>query len=346
VGTNDHRRPPTAEPEAGGGGRGATTWWQVSGSQYDGGVGGAGTTTWTRQTLFVDGSTTRVDGFRLRTGGTRRTDTDGGGSISTRKVYYDNLDRLTRTRAVRHHAERQPGGPAGDTLSDDRGRVSTGRFRYGVDAGGRARWANRADERHLVRTPPGGCSRTRPGPVRSSSPNAPTTAAWGGRLKRYIGYDLSETSYGRRRDGPPTTRCWSKWKPVFDGGEQRHPGHHAASLSQTRTGTGELGSPSSAQPKGPASPTSPTGRDGLLGAGWVATADYGTNGGYGALVAGRKTIPASVGQPSWCRGRSMDKRGDGADDHRPVPGWADLFRLRCGGGRKSGRYPQLSDGKQ
>ncbi len=259
-----------------GGGATGNNMVQVSANQYDGGSAG-GDNNLTQQTRYVDSGTSRVTTF-LYDWRDRRTDTDGEVDFYE-KVYYDNLDRTVRTE--RYNTTLSGNLVArSDSLYDDRNRVYQS-IRYGVDpttgSVGNAlvdsTWYDAAG--NVLKGQPAGAQ-------------AFTKHVYDGVarvVKRYSGYDLSETSYADASSVSDDTLLEQVEMAYDNAGnliqETRRQRYHNA------TGTGELGGPTGAQPQ--ARVTYRASWQDALGR-VVASADYGTNGGS-ALVR-PSTIPA------------------------------------------------------
>jgi YD repeat-containing protein len=248
---------------------------QVSQNQYDG--GGVGDGNLAQVTQYVDGSTSRVTTF-LYDWRDRLTDVDGEVDFYG-KVAYDNLDRVTRRDRYNTTAS---GNLVGRevTAHDDQGRVYQ-RLVYAVDpttgAVGNAlvdsTWYDAAG--NVLESKPAGSQRF----TKSAYDSLGRVTA------EYTGYDLTETSYADAGSVADDT-ILEQVETAYDAASNaiqvttRRRYHNA-------TGTGPLGTPSSAQPQARvsylASYPDALGRV-------VAGADYGTNGGT-ALVR-PATIPA------------------------------------------------------
>jgi RHS repeat-associated protein len=259
-----------------GGGATGNNMVLVTESEYDGGSAG-GDGNLTRVTQHVDASTTRVTSFTYDWRN-RRTDTDGEIDFYE-KLYYDNLDRVTKTERY----DTTSGGnliARSETKFDDRGR-SYQMIRYGVNpttgAVGNSltdnTWYDAAG--HVLKSLPAGARRF-------------TKSVYDGlgrRTKQSRGYDLDETVYSEASTLADDTLL-EQTEFTYDAAsnviqttlKQRY--HNA-------TGTGELNGPSGTQPKSRITYTAAW-HDPLGLA--IATADYGTNG--GSTLTRPSTVPA------------------------------------------------------
>ncbi len=217
-------------------------------------------------TQHVDASTTRVTSFTFDWRN-RRTDTDGEIDFYE-KVYYDNLDRVTKTERYDTTANGNLIARS-ETKYDDRGRVYQ-TIRYGVNPStgtvGNSltdnTWYDAAG--NVIKSLPAGAKLF----------TKTVYDGLGRRTKQSRGYDLDETAYSEASTLSDDTLL-EQTEFTYDAAsnviqttlKQRY--HNA-------TGTGELNGPSGTQPKSRITYTAawhdPLGRV-------IATADYGTNGG-------------------------------------------------------------------
>ncbi len=249
---------------------------QITALEYDdGNDGGNGNVT--KQTQYVDGSTTRITtmtyDFR-----NRRTETDGEEDFSE-KLTYDNLDRVIKR-------ERYDTTTSGNLVSrsetkyDDRGRVYQ-TIRYGVDPSSGTvgnsltdnTWFDAAG--NAIKQQPAG----------SDLFTKTTYDSLGRATVRYSGYDLDETTYADAGTVTGDT-IMEQMESTFDAASNTieavtRQRYHNSAASQT----GELQSPSltpNARVTWTALYPDALGRT-------VATASYGTNG--GSSLSRSATIP-------------------------------------------------------
>jgi len=286
VGTNDNGATST-DPT--GGGASGNNMVQVTGLVYDNGLAG-GDSNVTQQTAYVDatGTNDRVTTF-LYDFRNRRTDTDGEIDFYQR-VYYDNLDRTFQTDRYNTSPHSQGGGGGGGVGNligrslasyDDRSAVfQTARYAVDPSTGivGNAltdnTWRDAAG--NVLKSFPAG----------SQLATKIVYDSLGRETAQYIGYNYSDTSYATATSVTGDT-ILKQVETTYDA---------ASNIIQTNvrqryhntTGTGPLGSPSSAQPQARvtyvATYTDAIGRI-------LAAANYGTNG--GAALSRPSTIPAS-----------------------------------------------------
>lgn len=272
VGTNDNGA--TASDPTGGGATG-NNMVLVTEHQYDGGGVGDGNLTQTKQ--WVDASTSRVTTFSYDWRN-RRTATDGEVDYYE-KTYYDNLDRVIKTERYNTTANGNLIARS-ETKFDDWGRVYQ-TVRYGVNPSTGAvgnsltdnTWYDAAG--NVIKQLPSGAK------LFTKS----FFDGLGRRTKQYQGYDADETAYGEASSVSDDT-IMEQTELAYDAASNviqttlRQRYHNA-------TGTGELTSPSGAQPKARvtlvASWHDPLGRQ-------LATANYGTNG--GTSLTRPNTVPA------------------------------------------------------
>ena len=273
VGTNDDGATP--EDPAGGGAPG-NNMVMVNSTEYDGGVAG-GDGNPTAQTAYVDDSTMRVK-VNIFDWRNRQIKRDGEVDLFV-EFCHDNLDRQYRT-------QRRDTTASGNLIArsetsfDDRSQVYQTRT-YGVDpATGTVGYALtdnnwRDASGNVIKSLPSGSKAF----IKVMIDGA------GRQTKQYIGYDLHETDYDDIFNVTGDT-ILQQTETAYDSASNliqtnvRHRYHNA-------TGTGELGTPSSTQPKArvtyAAMYPDPLGRT-------TATAEYGTNG--AAALSRPDTIPA------------------------------------------------------
>ena len=221
-------------------------------------------------------TTTRVTTYSYDFRG-RRIATDGEVDFYEKRTY-DNLDRVTR---VDRHDTTSGGNliARSETKYDDRGRVYQS-VRYGVDPStgtvGNSLTDNSwfDDAGNAIKQQPAG----------SKLFTKTVYDGLGRRTKQYMGFDVDETAYSEADDVDGDT-ILEQTEPSYDDASnvvqttQRQRYHNA-------TGTGELGTPSSTQPKArvtyQAAWQDPVGRS-------IAAANYGTNG--GASLSRPSTVP-------------------------------------------------------
>jgi RHS repeat-associated protein len=262
VGTDDTGAT-TGDPT--GGGATGNNMVLVTEYEYDGGnAGGDGNLT--EQTQHVDGSTTGVTGMTYDWRN-RRTDTDGEIDYFQR-VTYDNLDRVTTTERY----DTTAGGnliARGETKYDDRGRVYQS-VRHAVNPSTGAvgnsltdnTWYDAAG--NVIKSQPAGAELF-------------TKSVYDGlgrRTAQYHGYDTDETSYVDAGTVTGDT-ILEQTETTYDAASNATKTVHRQRYHNA-TGTGELGTPSSTQPKARVT-YSATWQDAIGRT--MAMADYGTNGG-------------------------------------------------------------------
>ncbi len=259
-----------------GGGATGNNMKQITGLEYDSG-NDAGNGNLTKQTQYVDASTTRLTTFTYDWRN-RRTDIDGE-IDSYQKQTYDNLDRVIKT-------ERYDTTSSGNLISrsetkfDDLGRVYQS-VRYGVDPStgtvGNSltdnTWFDAAGNA-IKQQPPG-----------SDLFSKTSYDSLGRSTTRYSGYDLDETSYADAGSVTGDT-IMEQMESTYDDASNaiqtttRNRYHNAAAAQ-----TGELKNPSetpNARVTYSASYPDALGRT-------VATANYGTNG--GTALTRSSTVP-------------------------------------------------------
>ena len=273
VGTNDAGATP--EDPTGGGAPG-NNMVQVNSTEYDGGVAG-GDGNPTTQAAYVDDGTMRVT-VNIFDWRNRQVKCDGEVDLFV-EYCHDNLDRQYR---VQRRDTTASGNliARSETSFDDRHQVYQTRI-YGVDpATGTVGYALtdntwRDASGNVIKSLPSG----------SKAFTKVVIDGAGRQTKQSIGYDLDETDYDDIFNVTGDT-ILQQVETTYDAASNviqtnvRHRYHNA-------TGTGELGTPSSTQPKArvtyAAMYSDPLGRT-------VATADYGTNG--GTALSRPDAIPA------------------------------------------------------
>jgi hypothetical protein len=272
VGTNDTGA--TASNPAGSGP--PNNMVQVTANQFDSGVAG-GDGNLTRQTKYVDGSTSRVTSFGYDWRN-RRISTDGEVDVYEKR-FYDNLDRLTK---VDRHDTTASGNliARSETRYDDLSRVYR-TITYGVDPATGSVGNSLADNTwydaagNILKQLPSG-SKLFLKFVYDGLDRA---------IRQYTGYDLAESSYADAGTITGDT-ILEQTETTFDPEDNviqtvlRERYHNA-------TGTGELTGPGGTQPKARVT----------YAAAWhdaagrtIASAAYGTNG--GTALSRPATVPA------------------------------------------------------
>jgi YD repeat-containing protein len=259
-----------------GGGATGNNMVLVTENEYDGGSAG-GDGNLTQQTQHVDASTARVTSFTFDWRN-RRTDTDGEIDFYE-KLYYDNLDRVTKTERYDTTANGNLIARS-ETKYDNRGRVYQ-TIGYGVNPTTGVVGNSLTDNTWYDAA--GNVIKSLPSGAKLFSKTV--YDGLGRRTKQSRGYDLDETAYSEASTLSDDTlldqtefSCDAGSNVIQTTVKQRY--HNA-------TGTGELNGPSGVQPKSRITYTAawhdPMGRT-------IATADYGTNG--GSSLSRPSTVPA------------------------------------------------------